>query len=226
MSKICILNFASRTSPVYIKGQKRLVESLKKYNFSGDIIAWNDESQFNSPRHKRVPYAFKPFALNWAKKAGYDLALWLDASFWAIKPIDFVFDMIKKEGHLFQSDGNLLGNWCHSDALNKYEISRDEAMNMKMFSAGFTGLNFNNDKSNKFLEMWLEAANDGSSFHGPHRYKPHEVKDSKLVGHRHDMSIGTILAHQLDMKYQPSWSIFTYGKNLDYPNVYFICQGY
>lgn len=223
--KICILNFATRTNKTYMMGQRRLMSSLEKVEFKGDVFTWTSEKQFNCPNHKDIPYAFKPYALKWARENGYDLALWLDASFWAIKNIDPVFNIIEKEGHLMQNDGNRLGNWCHDNALEKYSINRDEAMSIKMFSAGCTGLNFHNDRSNQFLDMWLEAANDGFSFQGPHKYKPHEVRDKRVVGHRHDMSIGTILAHKLDMKYQKAWSIFTYGRNLDYPDVYFICKG-
>lgn len=223
--KICILNFSSRNNYVYAKGQKRLVKSLKTHQFKGDIIIWDDEIQFGCPRHKHVPYAFKPYALKWARDNKYDLALWLDASFWAIKNIDPIFKIIEDEGNLMQNDGNRLGNWTHDKALAKYDISRDNAMNIRMFSAGCTGLNFHDDRSNQFLDMWLEAANDGFSFHGPHKYKQHEVSDKRLVGHRHDMSVGTIIAHKLEMKYQSPWSIFTYGVNPNFPDVYMICKG-
>lgn len=223
--KFCILNFSTRENKVYAQGQKRLHQSLKKVKFKGDVVLWDYEGQFGCPSHSKVPYAFKPYGLKWARENNYDCALWLDASFWAVKPLGPLFKIIEEKGHLMQNDGNRLHNWCHDSALEKYGITLDEAHSIKMFSAGCTGLNFNNEKSNRFLDMWLEAANDGKSFHGPHKYKKSDKKRNDLIGHRHDMSIGTILAHKLSMEYENAWSIFTYGINKDYPNVYMICKG-
>lgn len=224
--KTCILNFATRSNPSYLQGQRRLVRSLKENDFNGDIITWNSEAQFGSPMHKRVPYAFKPYALDWARKEGYDAALWLDASFWAVRPLTAVFKTIVRDGYLMQNDGNRLGNWAHDKCLEKFDVTRDEAMNIRMFSAGCTGLYFDNKTSEDFLDWWLEASGDGESFQGPWVNKNKSIsKDPRCKGHRHDMTIGTLIAHKLNMKYQPAWSIFTYGENKNHPNVYMICKG-
>ena len=53
--KKCILNFASANRSNYIKGQKRLFNSLKSNGFDGDIILWNSEKEFDCPSHKSVP---------------------------------------------------------------------------------------------------------------------------------------------------------------------------
>ena len=224
--KTCILNFATRTNPTYVKGQKRLARSLKEHGFKGDFIQWNAEHQFSCPQHKRVPYAFKPYGLKWAKDKGYDLALWLDASFWVTKPLDGIFNIIENHGYLMQNDGNRLGNWAHDKCLEKFGITRDEAMQIRMFSAGCTGLNFHNEKATDFLDQWIQCSQDGESFQGPWVNKNKSIsKDQRCKGHRHDMSIGTLIAHKLNMKYQPAWSIFTYGYQKEHPNVYMICRG-
>ena len=224
--KTCILNFATRTNPTYIKGQKRLARSLKEQGFEGDFITWNAEHQFDCPQHKRIPYAFKPYTLDWARKEGYDTALWLDTSFWAIKPVEPVFKIIDEEGYLIQNDGNRLGNWSHDKCLKKFGITRDEAMQVRMFSAGCTGLNFHNKTAIEFLDLWIEASKDGESFQGPWKNSKSVIsKDSRCKGHRHDMTIGTLIANDLSMKYQKAWSIFTYGRNKNFPDVHFICKG-
>lgn len=224
--KKCILNFATRANPGYIRGQRRLVRSLKDHKFKGDVITWTSENQFGSPPHRNVPYAFKPFALDWARKSGYDAALWLDASFYAVKPIEPVFDAILSEGHLMQKDGNRIGSWTHDKCLKKYGLTRDKAMKMNLYTAGCTGLNFSNDTSLKYLSMWKEATEDGESFIGAWKNNAQQLsKDSRCVGHRHDMSVGSIIAHQLGMKFQSPWSIFTYGVQKEFPNVYMVCRG-
>lgn len=224
--KNCILNFATSNNAVYMRGQKRLVASLKQHGFKGDVITWKSESDFGCPPHKKVPYAFKPYALKWAKKKGYNSALWLDASFWARKPVGPVFGIIEEKGYLMQNDGNRVGHWTHDKCLSKYGLTRDEAMKMKMYSAGCTGINFKNDLANQYLDEWMEAAKDGESFQGDWVNKGNRMSsDPRCRGHRHDMSVGSILAHKLGMEYEPAWTIFTYGKNANHPDVYFICRG-
>jgi len=227
MLKNCILNFATRTSTVYNRGQKRLVESLKQHGYKGDIITWQKESEFGCPPHGGVPYAFKPYALKWARDKGYNAALWLDASFWAVKPIGPLFGIMEDKGYLMQNDGNRIGHWTHDKCLEKYDLTRDQAMKMKMYSAGCTGINFKSDLANQYLDEWFEAANDGESFKGQwtNKYKTMS-SDPRCRGHRHDMSVGSILAHKLGMEYEPAWSIFTYGRDKNFPNVYLICRGY
>jgi len=226
MKKICVLNFATRTNKVYAQGQRRLRKSLKTHGFTGDLLAWNSEGQFDSPKHQHVPYGFKPFALEWARKEGYDAALWLDASFYAVKPIGPVFDIIFKDGHLMQRDGNRIGSWTHDKCLEKYGLTRDEAMGMSLYTAGCTGLDFSNETSLEYLRLWLDAAKDGVSFIGDWKNKGGKMSaDKRCAGHRHDMSAGSIIAHQLGMKFQKAWSVFTYGPQKAYPNVYMICKG-
>ena len=154
------------------------------------------------------------------------MALWLDASFFAIKPIDYLFYIIENKGYLMQNDNNRLGHWTHDRCLEKYDLTRDEAMKIKMYVAGCTGLNFNNSVSSEFLEQWLDAARDGFSFHVQWDNKNKRMShDERGRGHRHDMSVGSIIANKLGMEYEPQWSIFTNGRNKKYPNVYMICEG-
>lgn len=226
MNKICVLNFATRSSAAYSKGQRRLVKSLKSNQFGGDIITWTSEHQFNSPQHKSIPYAFKPYALDWARKEGYDAALWLDASFYAVRPLEPVFKIIMQEGHLMQRDGNRLGSWTHDKCLEKYGITRDEAMQIPLYTAGCTGLDFSNERSLEYLKRWKEASADGVSFVGDWKNRKGSCsQDKRCQGHRHDMSVGSILAHQLKMPLQHPWSIFTYGPRKQHPDVYMICKG-
>ena len=125
-----------------------------------------------------------------------------------------------------QKDGNRIGSWTHDKCLEKYGLTRDEAMKMSLYTAGCTGLDFSNETSLKYLSMWKEAAEDGESFLGAWKNKAQQLsKDPRCVGHRHDMSVGSIIAHQLGMKFQKPWSIFTYGHQKNFPNVYMICRG-
>lgn len=225
--KKCIINFASKGNKVYEQGQRRLVKSLRDFGFSGDIITWQKESEFGCPPHSQVPYAFKPYAFQWAIKNKYDLILWMDAPMHAVRPFENdVFCEIEKNGWLLQRDGNRLGHWTHDRCLEKYGITRDEAMDIQMFAAMFMGFNIHNEKSREFLEKWYEASQDGFSFQG--RWKNHqrtESKDPRCQGHRHDMSVGTILAHQIGMPQHPAWKYFTYGRRAKHPNVYFTTKG-
>jgi hypothetical protein len=197
----CVINLVTPNA-WYPNGQKRLINSLKKFGFDGDVLTWIGENKIGAPSHAAVPYAFKPYAFMEAKKRGYDLIQWCDASFWAIKSIDKVFQHLSEHGWVMQRDGNSVGKFCSDAALDKLGITRKEAMDISLFMAGGLGLNLKNEKASLFLDQWFEKANDGASFVGSWTNENLQVsKDPEVRGHRHDMAVGSVIAHKLGMDY-------------------------
>lgn len=209
IKKKCIVNYVT-SNAWYPAGQKRLIESLQEMKFDGDTIMLNEKNFTKCPKHSKIPYAFKVFAIQEAKERGYDLILWMDASFWAIKPLDKVFKLLEDVGCIMQAAGEWSGHWCSDISLEKFGINREDAFSIPMYSAGLTGLNMKNETAVKYLEQWLSYAKDGTCFKGNHRNIDHcESKDDRVQGHRHDMSVGSILAYRLKMKLQPVHSLFS-----------------
>jgi hypothetical protein len=199
----CVINLATNID-WYPAGQARMVRTVREHGFDGEIYCWGDEADIGAEPHAKVPYGFKTAAFNVVQKAGFDLVLWLDASMWATGSVQPIFDHIERHGHLMELAGWSAGQWCTDAALGTLGVTRDEAMNMPLFSAGFLGLNLRNDKSAEFLRRWSDLSKDGVSFIGPWDNRDGSCSaDSRVLGHRHDMTAASVLAHKLEMKLIP-----------------------
>lgn len=201
--KYCVVNYAR--SSWYPQGQRRLVDSLVEVGFSGDVLLFNENNTPGWPSHKDVPYGFKPFAFKAAIEQGYNSILWMDASAWAIKPIDFLFlDVMIKVGYLLQDSDWKVGNWSHDALLKSFSVTRDEAMQIPLHEGITIGLNLLNPIATQYFNSWFEHANNGISFVGAWKNENHSVSlDDRVLGHRHDISVGSLIVHQLKMTMQP-----------------------
>jgi len=189
----------------YPQGIERLRKSLLAVNSTADFLYWTAGYPTGCPKHSEVPYGFKPWALEYARKLGYKRAIWLDASFWAINSVEPNFEIIKQTGSLLIRSGNLIGNWTHDKALESFGKTRDEAMQMQMYIAGGFGLSFEHSLSNKFLDKLLAKSQDGFSFQGKwDNMELSESNDIRCRGHRHDMAIGSLIMHELGLQLNTS----------------------
>ena len=203
-----IINLATGN---YIVGQDRLRSTLSGF-YDGDILFFTDESQFSSPTHKENPYAFKTYAFQHALNLGYKKILWLDASIYAIKDITPVWDIIEKNGYIMQEAGWNCGQWSNDKSLEYFGLTRDDAMKMPMYgNAGLLGLDFNKELPKIFFERWHKASQDGIFKGAWSNNAKTESNDILCLGHRHDMSVGSIIANLLDMSYINSSQIMQYG---------------
>lgn len=207
-AKRCIVNLATSK---YWEGQKRLQQSVKDYQ----VNTFQNEVQVNSPFHNDNPYAFKIYAIESMLRAGYDQILWLDASVYAVKSPKPVFDWIDHYGYFMEEAGHYVGQWCNDRTLEFFGITREEAMDMPMFSAGFVGLDFRNETAAAFFSRWKSAMLNGM-FKGD------------WSNHRHDMTCGSIIAHQMGLKFSPGGTYFAYvgpGYGDPLPSAVFYLKG-
>jgi len=206
--KRAVVNFAK--GAWYPKGQARLRDSLKKVGEAAEFVALTDTNAFGCPSHTEMPYAFKPYALEHARKLGYGQAIFADASVWAVKPWGPVWDKVNEQGYYFEEAGHWTGTWTNDNALAKQGLTRDDAMKIPMFSAGFVGLDFSNETAMAFLNDWMAAARDGS-FRGAWTNKTKsESQDPRCQGHRHDMAMASIIAWKHKMKLGSGGSFLAY----------------
>ena len=193
----CIVSFANKNGN-YIKGLARLGESLRN-NFNGEFLGFIGEQSMGCPLHSAMPYAFKIHAIQKAIDAGFDQILWLDSSCFAIKNVNSIFDTIEKDGCIFQEAGHMLGTWTNDKTLKYFNLTRDEAMNIRMVgNAGFLGLNLRNPTAKQFFIRWKKACQDGM-FAGAWTNDGSESKDERCKGHRHDMSCSSALVHTMGL---------------------------
>lgn len=194
-----IVNFANG----HFAGQQdRLKYSLIEHGYSGDILLFNNENQLpGCPGHQNVPYSFKPYSIMEAVKKGYDYILWIDSPIVAIKPLDKIFEHIKTEGYCFFNNiGHELGKWTSDACLKKHSIGREESFNIKMIMACCMGFNMIHASSEDFINEYYKAATDGISYIGSWTNGANEVStDKRVMGHRHDQSVASILIHKLNL---------------------------
>jgi hypothetical protein len=196
--KHCIVNFSDYKFKV---GQDRLAKSLKDFDYKGDVIFFNYFEQVGSKTHLEVPYQFKVYAIEKARKMGYDIVLYCDASLYAIKDVMPVIYYIIEKGYLLEYCGFRAGQFSTDLCLNEFGLTRDDAMNIKLYSAGFTGLNFKNELAIKFFEKWFHFAKEEITFKGDWNNNSKQCsQDDRCLGHRHDQTTASIIAHQLGME--------------------------
>lgn len=196
--KHCIVNFSTLN---YLNGQTRLVKSLKDNNYQGDIITFNHYEEVGSKTHQEVNYQFKVYAIEKVRKMGYDVVLWCDASLFAIKDVMPVIHHIIDKGYLMEFCGFNVNQWSTDICLEQFGLTRDEAQEIPLHSSGLTGLNFNNPLANMYMDKWFKYAQEEITFNGDWKNDLKQCsQDERCLGHRHDQTTASIIAHQLGME--------------------------
>ncbi len=211
MKKRCIMNVAVGGN--YPKFQQRLIKSLDAVGDESHRLFYTSVYPPGSPTHAEVPYGFKVHAFRAAQAAGYDSLLWLDTSVFAVRPLMPLWKRMEKHGNFFIVGGDKLGNWSSDEALMSFGITRDAAMAMQLMGGTVIGLDLRHERTQMFMSKWEQAMLAGL-FNGHYvsdkadaatlkakADKPQgKVSDDpRCMGHRHDETIGSLLAYQLEM---------------------------
>ena len=222
--KHCIVNFSDYQ---FKSGQDRLNQSLIDQKYLGDFILFNHHDEVGSKSHQEVPYQFKVYAIEKARQMGYDVVLYCDASIYAVKDVmPSIYSIIDK-GYLMEHCGFYAGQFSTDVCLEEFNISRDEAMEIKLHSAGFTGINFQNEVANEFFNTWFSYAEKEITFKGAwSNYNKECSEDQRCLGHRHDQTTASIIAHNLQMdRTDPHFMQYLFnGTQLNQETI-FACRG-
>ena len=184
----------------YLNAQIRLEHSAyNNADKSFDFICFQNESQVNAPAHHDNPYAFKIYAIEKLREMGYTEIFWMDASLVMVSDFSPIWEWIWQKGFFFEEAGHWAGSWCNQDTLNYFGITREQAMTMPMFAAGYCGFDFKNGLAQEFFAEWKESMLNGC-FRG------------SWTDHRHDMTCASIIAHKHDMvkDYSSGGQFFAY----------------
>lgn len=180
----------------YAPGQERLRQTVFAQG-DFDLQLYTHERQVGAPLHKESPYAFKPYALDKARRDGYKVLLWLDASMYVRRSISPILKHIEDHGYFFQDSE--WGNERWTTPEQKAYFGTDKGT---MISSGVIGLDLRTDTGKTFLEAWLQAAKDGM-FNGSH-----EVT-------RHDQTAASLLIEVMGLEITPNNTYWSYGKPTD-----------
>ena len=153
--KVCVINVAVGRG--HESGQIRLKASLEATGYKGHTLFWKGKLPKDSPTHQEMPYAFKTFAFKEAINKGFEIIFWLDASVWANKDIAPLIEKIETDGYFIPDSGWKVGQWSSDNALNYFGITRQEAFEMKLITAGIMGLKINNQKAIDYFKKWIDS---------------------------------------------------------------------
>lgn len=222
--KHCIVNFSDS---YYKKGQDRLAQSLIDFNYQGDYLAFDSYEEVGCKPHSEVPYQFKVYTIEKVRQMGYDVVLWCDASIYAIRDVMPVIFHIIEKGYLMEFCGYSAGQFSTDICLKEFNLTRDEAMDVPLHSSGFTGLNFQNPLTNIFFDRWLKSAREEITFKGDWNNNNLQCsQDTRCLGHRHDQTTSSIIAHQLKMKrINPTYMQYNWDGVPLKDETHFYCRG-
>lgn len=227
MNSKCIISLATKNSR-YVDGLARLSNSLRDNADGIDFLGFIHERGVDAPLHTENPYGFKVYALAKSVGLGYRQILWLDASVWAVAPVQPIFDIISEQGYFFEGDGCFLGEWSNDKTLGYFGINRDAAMSIPMAQGGFMGFNMDNPFGEKLFYQ-LNHAYDAGLFKGNwNNVDGSESADIRVKGHRHDQSSISSILHTMGLPFSPTSEYIQYGGLYDKilnEKIVFKCQG-
>lgn len=171
----------------YPAGLDRLERSLIHHGSGADFLFFRDTYPPGSPSHADNPYAFKIAAFREAYRLGYRVCCILDASFWAIKNPDPIFDIINEHGVFAFRSGYNCANTCPDNLLADVGITRDEAEMIPETATGIVGINFDNPDGLKVFEYWSDFCDRGL-FINSRTHNPLESSDTRYLHGRQDQS--------------------------------------
>jgi len=198
----------------YPAGLDRLQRSLIHHGTSADIMLYRDALPPQSPTHEEMPYVFKVYGFLEAMRLGYKVMVHLDASFWAIKRPDHIFDMIYDRGVFGFRTGYNCAQTCTDLLLKRLDYTRDEAERVPEIATGFMGINIDNPNGKAAFDLWsklcLEGYTRNSRFHNPN-----ESLDPRFLHARQEQSVWSLVLHKLGINVDDTDYIAYYGTNYD-----------
>lgn len=210
----------------YPSGIKRLKRSLYAFWRGKDFLT--TDYLHGCPKHQTLPYAFKPWLLLYAHNVlHFRRVLWVDASFWAVRDINPVFDAISEHGVYAVQDGWTVGQWSTDAALEAMGVTREHAFTIPLLWAAMNGWDMEHPLGKAAFDHWYALAMDGVTFPGPWNNDDGSCSpDPRVLGHRHDQTALSVVCHQHGVPLDPiSGSFCTPDRNHDHPRLCFRGEG-
>lgn len=218
----------------YPRAAARMIERFHSHSPGYEIQAWVNTLPPGAKEtivdgYDYTGYVAKPFALEYARQCGADLAILLDAAFFPIRPIQPLIEHIQRNGYCLCRNGFKVGEWASDACLEKMHTTREEAFAMEEVSSYCVGIDMTQGwhPATEMLAAWLDAAQIGA-FPGPHTATGHHGRnpgfvstDPRVKGHRHDQTALSIIASWCKMQNlseRPEFTAYQRGYGGAFPN--------
>lgn len=206
----------------YPRGVARMIQSFEKEAPNYTLSAYVNVLPFGAPSSviengwDYTGYCAKPFALLAQMEKDVDIGILLDAAFYPIRHIGPLVEHIANTGYYFCRNGFNVGEWSSDRALERLGPSREQAFHIPEISSYCVGLNFRDSRSVELLSYWCALAGDRLTFPGFHTNSLYASEkpmpggtgrnrgpcsdDPRVMGHRHDQTALSVIAHRLGMR--------------------------
>ena len=200
----CVVCVGTHHEHWFVSGVERLERSLREVGFDGGVLTWKGgEYPPGSPTQEQCSHGFKPWAVKAAQDAGYTTVAWLDASVWAVAPIEPLFEFAERRGFYLTHNGNNVGQFSSDASLEIFGVTREEALRVREVATGFVVLDLTKELPAEFQRRWLHYTTfrNGAAYNGPDTNEGSVVSgDARVIGHRHDQTVASLILHQIGVR--------------------------
>jgi hypothetical protein len=203
--KVAIIN-VSLNKP-YTIYQNRLRNSCQQMCPYADLLFWTDELPEGARPHSESLYGFKPHAFNHAFKLGYDVVLWLDSPVVIMKDIQFIFDILDKDGYVVTGcETANLYQYCNDATLEHFNIKRQFVKDIKwILNYGHV---FGFKKDSKHFLKFKECEELGLFTSAEEDYQDHlnnsgKAFNNEYIEHRHEETIVSMIIQSEGLELTP-----------------------
>lgn len=204
------------TGAHYIRGQSRLRASMRRWAPEAFEFAWTDKLPEGCPPHRASPYAFKSYALMYAKQAGFKRLLWADSCIVALSPLDRIWEHAEEYGAWIGDNGFSSATWTADSAypilFPGIEIEAAREINRKIPHVVATAfaVDLSHPVGGALLSEYHRLGQEGA-FLGPWSNTPKTpCGPPECRGHRHDQAALSVLADRYLIPLTQSPDIFAY----------------
>lgn len=212
---ICITSVGTRNH--YVRYLDRLETSLRRHAIGVTRLLFRDCWPPKSPPHQTSHYEFKAHAMKAVYWAGFDIAIWLDAACEVLGNLFPILQRIEETGYYLTAGNEPLGEWISDQALEKYGVTRDQAMDLKLCGGAIVGIDFRRPDilGWPFLQEWLKLAEAGLFYTSHSEFAPDKMTslrvsdgpkkeihsiDPRFKGHRSDEACFSLMLHKRGLK--------------------------
>ncbi len=161
----CVIIYVSHNfdqTSYYADKLEKLICSLRQTGFKGDVlvrVGGYPLLQQGGMKLAHIPYSFKVLSFLEAELLGYDAALWIDSAIAPTQNINFIFDLIEKNGYFLLKNGHTLAHDYNEKlipdrTLDSWNLTPKDLGKIPHIISGIMGVSFHHDLGRAFLKNW------------------------------------------------------------------------
>lgn len=185
----------------YTAGVDRLERSLFFEGWGGGMRFWRDYPQGCSSHNAEGQYNFKVHCFEEIFNSGVKVALWCDASLWAVKNPMEIFDYVNDNGLYFFKSGYLLAETATDKLCDFAGVPRQELIDNQVseFATGLVGINIENPNGKEFFKEWKRYMQYGM-FGGSRLHNLDDSAHPMFKFSRQDQSAASMILYKMGIK--------------------------